>query len=47
MNRYYYSLTPFGRTFYATLKAEYETVQAGVALILRSEEERIEEPVGE
>ena len=47
MNRYYYSLTPSGCAFYTALKAEYETVQAGVALILRSEEERADEPDGE
>lgn len=34
MNRYYYSLTDAGREFYTALRAEYETVQKGVALIL-------------
>ena len=34
MNRYYYSLTDAGREFYFELRAEYETVQKGVALIL-------------
>lgn len=34
MNRYYYSLTDAGRDFYTALRAEYETVQKGVALIL-------------
>ena len=39
MTRYYYSLTDAGRIFYTKLRAEYETVQKGVALILNGKEE--------
>ena len=34
MNRYYYSLTDEGRTFYAALFREYESVQKGVQQVL-------------
>lgn len=39
MNRYYYSLTDAGLEFHTALRAEYESVRNGVALILNEGKE--------